>query len=286
MTPAFGGDPDGVSNVTISPVEPRVWRCDFKSDKIPDRPGKGGGKTALSGRFLVVLPEGVRPDAAARLPVVYFLHGLGRNERTLLDGAKGSAACRERLLAARCAVVLPDARAGWYVNSLEKPGERFADYLDDVMRLAEARFPVSAEARRRGIGGWSMGGYGTMFTAVRRPGDFAAAAALIGILDYPRAPIEPKNQNYAVRPCFGTDPAVWRTLNPRMAVARLRETPLFVAFATGAPERQMNEAFIASAREAGCAVETLALPGGHQFKVVEAAFPAAMDFLEKHTGSR
>ncbi len=249
----------------IAQVEPRIWSCDFKS-------------TALGGvamRFLVVLPPGVELKSTP-LPVIYFLHGRGRHERTLLENPL----TRDRVLASPCAVVLPRGREGWYVNSPVTPKDRYADYVDEVMALAEKSFPVSHSAKERAIGGWSMGGYGAMYTACRRPSDFAAVASIIGILDFPRPAIEEHGQNYTVPARFGTDPKFWREVDPRLLLPRLREVPLFVAYATHAPERQMNEAFLADAKELKMAVETMSLSGGHTFPMVEQSLPAAFSFLE------
>ena len=250
-------------SVTIASVEPRVWSCDFISTAL--------GKPM---RFLVVLPEGVGLTNAP-LPVIYFLHGRGRNERTLLDNNT-----RKRVLASPCAVVLPRGGDGWYINSPTIAADRYADYLDEVLSLAEQHFPVSREARGRAIGGWSMGGYGSTYTACRRPGAFAAVAPIIGILDFPRPDIPERGQNYAVPPRFGDDPDVWLKLNPRRLLANLKGVPLFVAYADKAAERQMNEAFLADAHAAGIKVEVLRLSGGHTFPIVEQAVPPAFTFLE------
>ncbi len=256
---------DAVVVPQIAQVEPRIWSCDFKS-------------TALGGvamRFLVVLPPGVDLQSAP-LPVVYFLHGRGRHERTLLENPL----TRARLLASTCAVVLPRGRDGWYVNSPVVPADRYADYVDEVMALAEKNFPASRAAKERAIGGWSMGGYGAVYTACRRPDAFAAAASIIGILDFPRPQIDEPGQNYAVPPRFGTDPKFWREVDPRILLPRLRTVPLFVACADHAAERQMNEAFLADAKELKIPVEILRLSGGHTFPMVEQSLPAALDFLE------
>lgn len=249
----------------ISQIEPRIWSCEFKS-------------AALSGvamRFLVVLPQGIELKSAP-LPVIYFLHGRGRHERTLLENPL----TRERVLAASCAVVLPRGRDGWYVNSPVTPADRYADYVDEVMALAEKHFPVSRVATQRAIGGWSMGGYGAVYTACRRPADFAAVASIIGILDFPRPQIAESGQNYAVPARFGTDPAFWSTVDPRLLLPRLRAVPLFVAYADHAAERQMNEAFLADAQELKMPVEIMRLNGGHTFPMVEQSLPATLDFLE------
>jgi S-formylglutathione hydrolase FrmB/lysophospholipase L1-like esterase len=253
----------------IAPVEPRVWSCDFKS-------------TALDGlpmRFLVVLPPGDDLQHA-RLPVIYFLHGRGRHERTLLEDPL----TRARVLASPCAVVLPRGRDGWYVNSPVTARDRYADYVDEVITLAEQHFPVSTQARERGIGGWSMGGYGAMYTAGRRPHDFGAVAAIIGILDFPRPAIPLAGQNYTVPPRFGIDPDVWRTVNPRLLLPGLKDVPLFVAYADHAPERQMNEVFLSDAAKLGMTVKTLRMSGGHTFPMVQQGLGPAFSFLEEHIG--
>lgn len=253
----------------ISLVEPRIWSCTFASRAL--------GTTM---RFLVILPEGATL-ASAPLPAIYFLHGRGRHERTLLENEE----TRRRVLASPCAVVLPRGRDGWYVNSPVVPADRYADYLDEAMALAERHFPLGRGARSRAIGGWSMGGYGAAYTAARR-GDFAALAPIIGILDYPRPDIAERGQNYAVQPRFGADPVTWATLNPRRMLPGLRGTPLFVAYADKAAERQMNEVFIADALAAGLTVETLRMSGGHTFPMVEQALPAAFSFMEQALAAR
>ncbi|MES2692269.1 MAG: alpha/beta hydrolase-fold protein [Verrucomicrobiota bacterium] len=254
-----------VTEPRVTEVEPRVWACDFMSKALGEPM-----------RFLVVLPEGASLKSAP-LPVIYFLHGRGRHERTLFEYET----TKQRVLASRCAVVLPRGKDGWYVNSPAIPKDRYADYVDEVITLAEKYFPVGRTPQQRAIGGWSMGGYGAAYTAVRRAGDFAAVAPVIGILDYPRPDIAEPGQNYAIQPRFGSDPAVWERLNPRRLIAALRGVPVFVAYADKAAERQMNEAFIADAQSKGVALQFLKMSGGHTFPMVEQGLPPAFAFMEK-----
>jgi S-formylglutathione hydrolase FrmB len=252
----------------ITRVEDRVWSCEFTSQAV-----------RLPMCFLVVLPAGATLESGP-LPTIYFLHGRGRHERTLLENAT----TRARVLASPCVVVLPRGRDGWYMDSPALPGERYAGYLDEVITLAEKSFPVSRTARTRAIGGWSMGGYGAMYTACRRSGDFAAVASIIGLIDFPRPAVGEPRQNYTVPPRFGSDAAVWDKYNPRHLMAHLRGTPLFAAYADQAVERQMNEAFLADAQAAGLGVETLVLRGGHTFPMVEQGLPHAFSFMEHALG--
>ncbi len=267
----FGAEKTPAAAPKITKLEPRVWQCEFTSPHVP-KPMN----------FLVVLPEGADLEKQKEaLPVIYFLHGRGRNERTLLDK---SDTCRARLMASKCAVVLPKGREGWYVNSPVLKDEQYADYVDEVIALAEKHFPVGGSAQKRAIGGWSMGGYGAAYTATRRPDDFCALASIIGVINFPREQIEPKGQNYAVHPRYGEDRAFWDSVNPYLKLESLAKAkmPVFIAYAKGAPERQMNESFIEKAKSLSMDITVLPLDGGHMFPVVEKAYGPPMDFLEKH----
>jgi len=264
---ALGAWVSGIASpaVRVTAVEPRVWRAEFHSEAL---------KRTMP--FLVILPEGCELASAARIPVIYFLHGLGRDETTLL----GDDFTRCMILSRRCAIVLPRGEDGWYVDSPVDPTARYATYLDEVIATVEVCFPVRQDMAGRAIGGWSMGGYGAAYNFARRNADFAALATIIGILDYPRDDIEPADQNYPVQPCFGRDRAVWADLNPRLLIGRLSPRPMFVAYAEDTPERKMNEGFLADARAHGAPVRELRLPGRHVFSVVREALPAALGFLE------
>jgi S-formylglutathione hydrolase FrmB len=251
--------------VRVNLLESRVWRADFHSAAL-DR----------DMRFLVILPQGSAMSSAVRMPVIYFLHGRGRDEMTLLSDDF----LRHLLLASRCAIVLPRGEDGWYVDSPVVSEDRYAAYLDEVIAAAEENFPLRQDMAGRAIGGWSMGGYGAAYTFTRRYGDFAALATIIGILDYPREEVQPVDQNYPVQPRFGNDHEAWRRLNPRWLLSAEPKRPLFVAYADRAPERQMNEAFIGEARSLGLSVTEMRIPGEHVFAVVREALPAALYFLE------
>jgi S-formylglutathione hydrolase FrmB len=104
---------------------------------------------------------------------------------------------------------------------------------------------------RRAIAGLSMGGFGTMSYAARRPGFFRAAAAFSGVLDtlHPTvAPLFPglyatwvlqaflKPSGYDPLALFGDPTAqrdVWAAHNPADLVANLRGTKLFVSCGNG-----------------------------------------------------
>lgn len=218
--------------------------------------------------FCVVRPRDPLAEGK-RWPVLYLLHGRGRHERSLIEDPRS----RRILAAAPFATVLPKGDDGWYVNSPVRSADRYADYLDEVIAVAEASLPVSRRPGHRALAGWSMGGYGCTMFAATHPGQFASVAPIIGLLDFPRDGL-PEGQRYEVpRHRFGADADVWRRFNPRYRVRALRGTSLLVITADRAFDRTMNENFRAALRQNCVAYRWKMLRGGHTFDVVVAALP-------------
>lgn len=215
----------------------------------------------------VIVPARAAQRAA---PVLFILHGRGRNHRTLLD----SPVARAALLAAPFYVVLPEGEDGWYVDGQGDDDARYGSYLAEVVAWAGALFPLATEARRRGIAGWSMGGYGAVRFAETHPAGFGFVASIIGLLDFPRPATLPDGQNYAVPVRrFTADPAVWETYNPLPAIASLRDTRLLLILGSHGFERTMNENFLAALEARGMRASVHRLDGGHEFSLVERALP-------------
>ena len=221
----------------------------------------------------VIAPEILR--AGTEAPVLFLLHGRGRHHRSLIDAPVARAA----LLTATFYVVLPQGEDGWYLDSPAQPAARYAAYLAEVVAWTERTLPVGRSAARRGIVGWSMGGYGAVRCAESSPGKFGFVASVIGLLDFPRAETLPEGQNYKVPIArFTADPATWAALNPLNRVDQLRGAALTLVLATKGFERTMNENFLAA-----LAAQTPPLParvhrleGGHEFSLVERAIPLVL----------
>jgi len=133
--------------------------------------------------YCVYLPAGYDAGAATRpaktYPVLYFLHGLGDNERTLfnsggwtlLDDLRQQHKIGEFLIAA------PEAGRTFYINSADG-SVRYSDFfLQEFIPLIEAKYRVSKARRNRAISGISMGGYGALRFAFSHPEMFSSVSA-------------------------------------------------------------------------------------------------------------
>lgn len=197
----------------------------------------------------IILPHRFASRASDTWPVLYLLHGgLG----SYVDWSESSdiadLARRRDVL-----VVMPDGGSlGFYTDwwargAGSKPGwETF--HLVELSQILERGLHASD---RRAIAGLSMGGFGAMSYAGRRPGFFRAAAAFSGVLDtlHPTvAPLFPglyatwllqtfvTPLGYDALALFGDPTAqrhVWAAHNPADLVANLRGTKLFVSCGNG-----------------------------------------------------
>jgi S-formylglutathione hydrolase FrmB len=135
-------------------------------------------------RCLVVLPPSYDSSPGRRYPVLYFLHDGWGNGRTLERRGVAQAA-RRRMAEGRLPeflIVAPDGPGSWFSNSHDG-SRRFEDFLvDDLPRWVESRHRGIASKASRGITGISMGGYGSVKTALRHPDLYGSVSAISGAL--------------------------------------------------------------------------------------------------------
>lgn len=206
--------------------------------------------------FIVIIP---RSSAPKPWPVLFLLHGHGRNHQTLLvqpDIVK-------QLLSQDYLIVCPTTRNGWYINSPVKPDMRYRDAMTDLFKLVEREYPVKDKRNGWGIAGWSMGGFGAINHAEYQPERFGFVASIIGLLDFPREEGLPENQRYKIpRDVFGTEAARWADFNPINRIDRLRNTEVFLVIADDAFDLTMNRNFIRAATGT-VRVKVAEIHGGH-----------------------
>ena len=224
--------------------------------------------------FSIHAPPGYSSDGAEPFPLVVFLHGRGRHHRSLIDAA----ATRAVLMRSPCVVLLPNGRDSWWIDSPVEPRSQYASYLEELIRLVDDALNVSRDPSRRAVGGWSMGGFGSINYLISHPRDFGAWGGILALVDFPNAAYPPEH-NHSVPAVFGQDP---ETFNPMRRAEALRDHALFFVTGADAFDRRMNEALSARLWALDIEHEFEVVPGAHTFDVVVAAFPRVMDFFDTH----
>lgn len=176
-----------------------------------------------------------------RWPVLYLLHGAGGNHADWTTDASIQHWPELR----RVLVVMPDGGeigfySDWYNDGAGGPPRWETFHLDDVRPLLERRYGAGV---RRTVAGLSMGGFGALLYAARRPGMFRAAASYSG-------PVHLLHPSWvdAWRMAFEQAPwllgiwgdpdaqrTVWQAHDPYHLAKRLRHTPLYMACGDGNP---------------------------------------------------
>lgn len=120
-------------------------------------------------KYTVWLPEGVEPQHS--LPFLYLLHGYGDDQNAWAE--KGNLVSIYRDYVANggspMVIVMPDALTTFYVGDYET-------YLhEELIPQVETRYKCNG---KRAVAGLSMGGYGTLYHALKYPAKFKYAYAM------------------------------------------------------------------------------------------------------------
>src|SRR5580698_2831553 len=130
-------------------------------------------------RYCAYLPASFDQDKTRKYPVLYFLHGLGDNEQSLLNfgGWDVVSEMRSQGKIGEFVILAPSAGHTFYVDS-ENGKVRYEDFLvKEFMPQMEKKYRVDGARATRGITGVSMGGYGALRLAFKYPDQFAAVSA-------------------------------------------------------------------------------------------------------------
>jgi len=133
--------------------------------------------------YCVYLPAGY--DAGANThpprtyPVLYFLHGLGDNERTLFNSGGWTLLddLRQQHKMGEFLIVAPEGGRSFYIDSADG-SVRYGDFLlQEFLPLIESKYRIAHGRKNRAISGISMGGYGALRLAFAHPEMFSAVSA-------------------------------------------------------------------------------------------------------------
>jgi len=130
-------------------------------------------------RYCAYLPASFDADKTRRFPVLYYLHGLGDNEQSLLNTGGWDLVedLRRTGKVGDFILLAPSAGHTFFLNSAD--GKiLYEDFLlKEFMPQMEKKYRCESVAAKRGITGVSMGGFGALRLAFKYPQQFAAVSA-------------------------------------------------------------------------------------------------------------
>ena len=130
-------------------------------------------------RYCAFLPPSFDQDKTRHYPVLYYLHGLGDNEQSLLNfgGWDIVEQLRSSGKIGEFVILAPSGGHTFFLNSADGK-VRYEDFLvKEFMPQMEKKYRAEDSRATRGITGVSMGGYGALRLGFKYPARFAAVSA-------------------------------------------------------------------------------------------------------------
>ena len=145
----------------------------------------------------VSVPDSYHMPQDGRMPVLYLLHGLC-DDHTAWTVKSNAARYAEQ---AGIALVMPEVQRSFYTDM--KYGPRYFTYVaDELPALMAQWFRIESDPQRTYIAGLSMGGYGALKIALRRPQRYAAVGCFSGCVDL-RSMIQQPSSEMSPEEMFG-----------------------------------------------------------------------------------
>lgn len=219
-------------------------------------------------KYRVLLPADYA-TSQRRYAVLYLLHGLGGDYKDWTTRTNLAEYSRTLPLI----IVMPDGENSWYTNAANAPEERFEDYiLTDLQADVVAKYRTINSRHGRTIAGLSMGGYGALKMALKRPGTFAVAASFSGAFSATRPELLKliPSQEEPLRRIYGDDDSPVRRQNDlyTLAAAVKPGSAPYIYIDCGISDGLVtaNREVVAALHKSGVAYEYHEVAGAHSWE--------------------
>lgn len=243
-----------------------------------------------------MLPPSYDTDKTRRYPVVYYLHGLGDNEQSLIN-AGGWNQYEDQLASKKVGeflIITPYGFQSFYINS--RDGKmRYEDFfLREFLPAMEKKYRLKPGRASRGIMGVSMGGFGALHCALKYPRMFVSVSTHMAALQ-DNLPSEVGNTpgGKMMGAIFG-DPineAYYKANSPlhlanKVPLSSLRAMKIYFdcgdhdSYGFNVGNEQLNQIL----QKRGVPHEFHIYPGGHDMQFVLEHFGASLEWHSKAFG--
>ncbi len=131
--------------------------------------------------YCVILPPSFKNEPSRHYPVVYYLHGLGDNEQSLINlgGWNVYDSLLKQKKVGEFVMAAPMGYRSFFINSRDGR-DRYEDFFyKEFVPAVERKYRAGGSRSERALVGISMGGFGALHHAFERP---AMYTAVVGIM--------------------------------------------------------------------------------------------------------
>lgn len=225
---------------------------------------------------VIIKPDG---DASKPMPVLYLLHGWGGNEEDWNRNTPiAQLADQYHVL-----VVCPDGENSWYLDSPVMTGSKFETFVaKELVKYVDGKYSTIPSREGRGLCGFSMGGHGALYLAIRHLDTFGAAMPIAGGVDF-----RPFPENWNLKDLLGTlkdQPQRWDEHVVINQIKGLKDRELAISIDVGVGDffLEVNRALHKQLIEQKIAHDYTERPGGHTWGYCANAMPYQMLFLSRY----
>lgn len=234
-------------------------------------------ETSLS----VSLPHDTSNAPENGFPALYFLHGLFDNHSDFARKTNIDRYASERGIA----VIMPEVQKSYYAD-MAYGLDYFSYVSDELPKLCRKMFGLSKSREDTFVAGISMGGYGALKCALKRPDVFSACAGVSGALDMEVRAADFKNRP-EMRCAFG-NPAIFSKdddlfeLAKKASQSSLKQR-FFICCGTEDPKLSESRRFSGALKKLSMESTYKESNGGHDWAYWESVMPQVLDFFTERS---
>lgn len=226
-------------------------------------------------KVAVVTPD----DVSTPRPTLYLLNGHGVNNYKAWPSIVDLDSIADRY---GFVIVCPSGYNSWYYDSPAKPELKMESFIiSELIDTIDARYPTDPRPEMRAVTGFSMGGHGAMWLAIRNPGVFGSVGATSGGVD-----ITPFPKNWNLPELLGPrddNPRLWREHTVAAAVDTLTPGRLNIVFDCGTEDffYDVNCALDSAMNARHIPHEYFTMPGAHNGQYWSRSVMRQLDFFDR-----